>query len=113
MAWFAVDCNVHTNPKLFDLADALKLDPDTTVGKLSRLWAWAAQTENAKGHLGNIPAGELADIMRWKKKPEVLLDALIVCGFIERDESGISIHDWASLNGKHITSKLKDRERKS
>lgn len=112
MAWFAMDCNIHTNPKVLALSQTLSLDVDAVIGKLSRLWAWAAQTENEDGDISHMPNSEIADLMRWKKKPAVLVDALKENGFIDMREDGLFIHDWSSLNGKMLSKKRHDRARK-
>lgn len=111
--WVAVDCNAHTNPKVMRLAEILKLDIDATVGKLCRLWAWAKLAENEDGYIGRVPAYEIAGIMRWTKKPQILLDALLEAGFLEESLSGYyTLHDWYSMNGKSAEKARKDRERK-
>ena len=112
--WVAVDCNAHTNPKVMRLAEILKLDIDATVGKLCRLWAWAKLAENEDGYIGNVPAYEIAAIMRWPKKPQILLDALVEARFLDEDiRGGYALHDWYELNGKSAEKARRDRERKA
>lgn len=111
--WVAIDCNCHTNQKVIDLAEKLKLDIDSTVGKLCRLWSWAKLTENEDGNIGRLPADELAAIMRWNKKPQILLESLIEVGLLDVTVGGgYSLHDWYELNGKSTEKSRKDRERK-
>ena len=110
--WLATDVNIHTNPKIIALADALGLDIDTTVGKIQRLWAWAVQSENESGDVSHLPAKEVAAIMRWNKKPEVLMSSLVGHGFIDVVGDEKFIHDWQELNGKMMSKKRYDRERK-
>ena len=112
--WVAVDCNAHTNPKIIKLADLLNLDIDATVGKLTRLWAWAKLADNENGYIGALPATEFAGIMRWNKKPQTLLNALIESGLIDgNSDGGYTLHDWYELNGKSAEKARKDRERKA
>lgn len=113
ITWFAVDCNLYTHPKLMQLAAALKIDADTAAGKLGRLWAWAKQAGNETGYISWMPESEIADIMRWKKKPDALIKSLIQCGFLDRTEAGLRIHGWEELNGKLQSKKRADRERKA
>lgn len=110
--WFAIDCNVYTHPKTMRLAETLKLDVDTVVGKLGRLWGWAKLSGNETGEIGFLPDQEIADIMRWKKKPSVLTGALVDCGFLDRTDNGKSIHGWTELNGRMTEQKRKDNDRK-
>ncbi len=111
--WFAVDCLVHVSPKVLLFAEYLKLDVDTAVGKLTRLWAWAKMAQNESGVLGPLPDEELAGIMRWRKKPDLLVKALILSGLIETTHDGaMCIHGWYEVNGKSAEKARKDRERK-
>jgi len=110
--WIALDCNIYTNPKTIELADVLGLDIDTTVAKLSRLWSWAMLAGNESGDITHLPPEEVAAIMRWKKKPEMLYCALVSHGFIDVTDNRKIIHDWHELNGKQIIKKRQDRERK-
>lgn len=112
-AWFGMDCNIFTNPKVLAFAASAKLDVDAAVGKLGRLYGWAAQSGNESGEVSHLPPEELAAIMRWKKKPEALLDALCSCGLLDRDGGGLRIHDWAEMNGNFLRRKRTDRERKA
>ena len=111
--WFAVDSLVHVSPKVLRLAELLGLDVDTTVGKLTRLWAWAKLAQSETGELGRLPDAELAAIMRWKKKPETLVNALLLAGLLDRTaDGGLCIHGWYELNGKSAEKARKERERK-
>lgn len=112
ITWFAADCCIHTNPKVLELAEHLKLDVDTLVGKLCRLWAWAKLCGNESGHIGKLPDQEIADIMRWRKSPRILVQALVDLGFLDEDATGKTIHGWYELNGKNTEKQRHDRERK-
>ena len=111
--WFAMDSMVHASPKVIDLSERLNLDVDTTVGKLARLWAWAKMAKNEDGNIGKLPDKELAGIMRWKKKPKALTDAMVDSGLLDRVDTGeLIIHGWYDVNGKSAEKARKDRERK-
>lgn len=112
--WVAVDCDVHTNPKIIDLAAALKVsDIDLIVGKLCRLWAWAKLRGIEDGRLGRLPDQEIADIMRWRKSAKALVAALVEFRLLDQTEDGgYVLHDWYELNGKATEKARKDRERK-
>lgn len=113
VTWFGMDCNIFTNPKVLDFAGMLKLDVDTAVGKLGRLYGWAALSGNETGNISHLPAEEIAAIMRWKKKAETLVAALLRSGLLdELEDGGLGIHDWDELNGNFLQKKRKDRERK-
>ena len=112
ITWFAIDCNLYTHPKMMKLSATLKTDVDTLVGKLGRLWAWAKLSGNEDGNIGQLPAQEIADIMRWKKSAQALLSALTDCGFLDISDSGNFLHGWAELNGDFTKKKRKDNDRK-
>ena len=113
ISWFGMDCNIFTNPKVIGFAARAKLDIDAAVGKLGRLYGWAAQCGNETGDISHLPGDEVAAIMRWKKKPDDLIAALVLSGLLDRSpEGGLSIHDWDELNGNFMKKKRQDRERK-
>lgn len=111
--WFAVDSMIHLNPQVLDLSTRLGIDVDTTVGKLARLWSWAKLAQVETGELGMLPDTELAAILRWKKKPALLTEALLASGVLSRKENGVLyLTDWYEMNGKSTERARKDRERK-
>lgn len=111
LTWFSLDCCIHSSPKIIGLSNALSLDLDTTVGKLCRLYAWAKTTGNVDGNICQLPADEIAGIMRWNKKPAVLVSALIENGILEKTGSGFSIHGWYEANGKSTEKSINDARR--
>lgn len=112
-SWFSMDCNIYTNPKVLQFAKEAKLDVDTAVGKLGRLYAWAAQCGNEDGDITFLPPQELAEIMRWKKKPADLVGILVSVGLLDQMEVGaLVIHAWDERNGAFLRNRRKDRERK-
>lgn len=109
-----MDSLIHTSPKVLDLSVRLNLDIDTTVGKLARLWAWAKMAQSEDGKIGKLPDDELAGIMRWKRKPSLLMDAMLESKLLDRDAGGdLYIHGWYEVNGKSAEKARKDRERKA
>ncbi|MCE3019062.1 MAG: hypothetical protein ACK56W_24850 [Pirellula sp.] len=41
MTWIKVDTSLPDKPEVFRISELLKIDRDTVVGKLLRIWAWA------------------------------------------------------------------------
>lgn len=113
MTWFAIDCNIWTNPKVKKLADVLRVDQEAAVCRLARIWSWAMLAESEDGEITHIPDEELAGIARWKKKPSDLAAALVECGFVDVRDGRRFLHGWGAINGKFQASKRRDRERKS
>ena len=112
--WFAMDSMIHLSPQVLDLAARLGRAVDTTVGELARLWSWAKLARVESGDLGQIPDRELAAVLRWKKKPSELTEALLAAGVMTRTEDGsLFLPDWYETNGKSTEKARKDRERKN
>lgn len=117
--WIQVYSNLLDHQKTYRLADALKLssplvDPNAiAAAMLIGLWTWAAQNAYT-GDLSGCGARAIANACRWKKSPDTLLDALLLCGWIDSD---MMLHDWREYAALFIESeegrKEKTRERVS
>lgn len=94
--WVQVYSNLLTHPKTARLAEALGLssasvEPEAiAVGMLVGLWTWAIQAAY-DGDLSRCSPRLIAGACRWRKKPDVLLDALKAAGWIDPDGK---LHDW-------------------
>lgn len=119
--WVRVAIALLRHPKLHRFAALLKVDVDLALGKIIRLWAWAAEMRVPAS--GDIPwtAEEIADVMRYPPaKAEQLVAALVGCapagraGFLERTPDGFRLHDWADYAGEleHQRAKARDRKRR-
>lgn len=114
LSWFSVDCCIHTSPKVMKLAGLLGLDLDTAVGKLCRLYAWVKMSGNEDGYIGLIPDDELAGIMRWNKKPSILIEAMTDSGILDiAEDGGYVLHGWYERNGRSTEKARKDSARKA
>lgn len=97
--WIQVYSNLTTHPKTYALADMLRLPAGTVsaniiaAGMLLGVWSWAAQNA-ADGNISGCSARALADAAGWRKKPETLEQALVSCGWIDRDGDARQLHDW-------------------
>ena len=115
--WIQVYSNLPHHPKVARLADELGL-PGTTVnpnvvatGILVSLWSWAAQN-CVDGDLRGCSDRVIADACQWTKKAETLVQALVACGFLDKDRK---IHDWDEYAWQRMQSedeqRAKTRER--
>lgn len=115
MAWIELHDTLPDHPKVIDLADLLKLDKDAVVGKLVRLWTWALNSRE-DGFLRAKDIVTVADVMRFKGKPQRLVEALVEVQLLDQSEGGYTIHDWdehvAMLMEKREMKREKDRLRK-
>lgn len=115
--WIQVYSNLPQHRKTSSLAEELKLssaavDPNMiAVGLLVGLWTWAIQNAY-DGDLSKCSARAIANACQWKKKPEVLVAALIKTGWLDED---MRLHDWDDYSVMYQElqddSKIKHRER--
>ena len=64
-------------------------------GLLERLWHFTA-TSAPRGDVGRFSDADIAVMAGWRGKPEVLIDALVTAGWLDRDdEFRLLVHDWS------------------
>ena len=106
MAWIEVHTNLPDHPKVLRAAKALKLDSDALVGKLIRLWTWAVDNRS-DGRIQDWDDDVVANIMRYKGKPERLFEVLVEVRLLDPvEDGGYAIHDWY----EHIGGLIEQRE---
>jgi len=100
MAWIELHQSLPTHRKTLILADLLDIVPVTAMGRIVALWLWAL--DNAPdGELGAIPVRTLGQAVGWTDDPDVLVNALIKAGFLDRiGDDRLVIHDWYDYTGK-------------
>ena len=108
MAWMELHDTLPDHPKVICAAAALKLDKDTFVGKLTRLWLWALNHRES-GFLRDNEAETVAEIMRFKGRPAALMAALLGAGLLDVTEGGYMIHDWQESVGMLMASREEKR----
>lgn len=114
MVWIKLYDTLLDHPKTIATASALKIDKDMLIGKLCRLWTWAADNRD-DGFISDNEIETVAEKMRWTKKAKALMDALCIipdglrheCGFLIRVENGYVINDW----DEHFKTLLDSREK--
>lgn len=76
------------------LADLLGIELAHAVGIMEMIWHSAGQ-ETPRGDIGTAKDREIAAWCDWRKKPTVLVEALIEAGWLDRnDEYRLIVHDW-------------------
>jgi len=76
------------------LAELLKIELAHAVGIMEMIWHSAGQ-ETPQGDIGSALDSDIAYWCAWRKKPEVLVAALLDAGWIEsHPEYRLLIHDW-------------------
>lgn len=111
MAWIELHTNLPRHPKTMQLQERLRVKAPTVIGHLCLLWMWTL--ENAPdGRLNRMDAKALAKICQIPaRRAEEFLDALLACGFLDRDEQGLRIHDWESYGGRYAEKRRQNKER--
>lgn len=80
--------------KTYALATCLNIPLAHAVGILEMLWHHAARF-TPQGDIGSLPDYAIAAAVEWKKKPNMLVEALTVTGWFDRDEHHrLILHDW-------------------
>jgi len=98
MAWIEVHDTLREHHKTYALAATLKLEQYAAVGLMVSLWTWAIN-HAPDGDLSKFPPAAIASACHWKRKPDVLLEALKECGYVT---DTLQIHDWYMYAGKLI-----------
>ena len=111
MAWIEVHTNLPRHPKTMQLQERLRMKMPAAIGHLCLLWLWAL--ENAPdGRLNRMDAKALAKICQIPlRRSEEYLEALLACGFLDRNEQGLMIHDWESYAGRYDVIRRKNAQR--
>lgn len=82
------------HPKLYALAEALKIRRPVAVGYLELLFHFTAQY-CPRGDIGRYDDKRIAAGLDWCGKPALLVDALVATGWLDRDEVvRLVVHDW-------------------
>lgn len=111
MAWIELHTNLPRHPKTMQLQERLRVKAPTVIGHLCLLWMWTL--ENAPdGRLNRMDAKALAKICQIPaRRAEEFLDALLACGFLDRDEQGLRLHDWETYAGRYNEQRRKHAQR--
>jgi len=111
MAWIELHTNLPRHPKTMQLQERLRVKAPTVIGHLCLLWMWTL--ENAPdGRLNRMDAKALAKICQIPaRRAEEYLDALLACGFLDRDEQGLRLHDWETYAGRYNEQRRKHAQR--
>lgn len=111
--WIQIYSNLLTHPKTSKLADILNLsskDASANViaaGLLVSLWTWAIQNAY-NGDLSGCSPRAIAEAARYKKKPELFVQALQETGWLDPDGK---LHDWDEYASRLIDMQENQREK--
>jgi hypothetical protein len=111
MAWIESNQEVGRHPKTKKLARLLDISMAAAVGHLHYLWWWALDFAQ-EGLLSKFDECDIAEACMWEGDAKKFVDALVQVGFIDQNESVLSIHDWYEYAGRLIEKRQADADRK-
>jgi len=79
--------------KMHRLAERLNLPRYAAVGILESLWHMTA-TKAPSGDISNLTAEDIAFYIQWNHDPVELIDALVLCRWLDKDGDKLLVHDW-------------------
>lgn len=114
MAWIEFHQTMPRHKKTVRLARELKLSRREAVGLMCDLWCWALDNADKDGTLTDVDAEDIADAMDYpRKQGDKLVDALITCGYMDRVNGALVLHDWYDYAGKLSEKRETDKKRKA
>ena len=108
MAWIELHDTLPDHKQVLAVATALKADKDLIVGKLVRLWVWALNNRE-DGRFIMQDVATIAEIMRFKGKPQKLITALLDARLLDYDGCNYMIHDWDERVGMPLAKRETSR----
>lgn len=97
--WIKIEVITPDKPEIYQLAEILAIDPDTVLGKLVRIWAWAdQQTIDGNANCNAVSVTKSA-IDRIGFMPG-FADALIQVGWLRLEGSVLIFPNFDRHNGK-------------
>lgn len=101
-----------THPKFCRLMRKLSLSKFSTVGVLESLWMMASQFTD-DGDLSRFCADDIAAYIDWPSDADDLIDALVACGWLDRDGDGLVVHDFDEHKPNFINDRIRKREQRA
>ena len=103
--WIKIEVVTPDKPEIYQLAEILAIDPDTVLGKLIRVWAWADQQTIDGNANSNAVSVTKSAIDRIGFMPG-LADALIRVGWLKFEGSILIFPNFDRHNGKSSKKRL-------
>lgn len=110
MAWLEIHQTLPLHRKTMHLAALLGIPRAYATGLMVTFWLWALDN-TPTGDLDNLPPGLIEMAAQWEGEEGALLGAMIEVGFVDKDDTGIRIHDWQDYAGKLIARREKALDR--
>jgi hypothetical protein len=82
------------HPKMHKLSEHLDIPLYAAVGIMEMVWNYTG-LYCTQGDIGRVADSAIARAVDWRKKPEILVTALVDSGFLDRNEvHRLVVHDW-------------------
>lgn len=94
-SWIKIETHTPHKPEICAIASSLRMDPDTVMGKLVRLWSWA-EMNVGKDNVARVTV-EFLDMMVGRKG---FAAALARAGWLEEGEGGLIFPNFSRHNGR-------------
>jgi hypothetical protein len=112
MDWIHMEVGLPDHPKIGRLSRRLKVDRDRALAIVVRLLCWTA-TAKEDGHLNGTEPEDIAEVCRYHGDPQALVEALVGAGWIDQDDSGLTVHDWMERQGRMLRARERERNRRA
>ena len=107
--WIKVRTGLADDPAVIAIAYATRLDVDSVVGKLHRIWSWA-DGNTTDGHLAGVPPSWIDGLVKKKGFADAM--AATSPPWLVIHASGVTIPDFSRHNGEPAKSRAMDTRRK-
>jgi len=98
------------HPKMYNLAEQLRIEHTQAVGIMEMLWHFTARFA-IQGDIGRWDNRQIAEAVKWKGDPDKLVAALISTRWLDQDpDYRLLIHDWDAHADQSVSKTLKNRK---
>lgn len=111
MVWIRSDADLAYHGKLESLLNQAKIGRREAVGSLHLLW-WFVAKNGRNGILPKMTDVQIAGICDHDGDAGRFVSSLIQCGFIDRSEHGLKIHDWDEWISEPLIERSRYERRK-
>ena len=109
MAWIKSYQALRHHPKTSKLARRVGSVP-CAVGLLHCLWWWTLDYA-PDGDLSRFTDEDIAVACAWDDAPEDIVRHLVECGFLDRSDAELTVHDWWEYGESLLLQRQAHRDR--
>lgn len=98
---------VWTHPKFKALKMRLGLADWEAIGLLESVWGICVQVKSCRSGSILWEPSKIAAYIGWSRDAADMVDALVECGWLDRVDGGVAVHDWARHSPRWVRGVLK------